>query len=124
MNLPQGIDPELWAAFVEMRHQMKRVPFTPYAQKLILAKLEQFHASGYDANESLRESISRGWRGVFPAGERKQMPVQRQEDPKVLAFVQRRNEYYRRKERKEYLLDEQGRKYLISPTSGERVYQP
>jgi hypothetical protein len=68
--LPDYIDAELWAAFVEMRQQMKRVPFTPYAQKLVLQKLERFYEFGYDPNESLRESIQRGWRGVFEQGER------------------------------------------------------
>lgn len=74
MMLPDGIDPELWAAFVEMRKQMgKRAPFTQYAQHLVLKKLENFRDWGYDPNDSLRESIERGWRGVFPQGE----PVQK-----------------------------------------------
>lgn len=66
--LPQYIDVELWLGFVEMRKAMgKRVPFTDYAQRLILKELMQFHAEGYDANSALRQSIMRGWRGVFRA---------------------------------------------------------
>ena len=69
MNLPEWINPELWEAFCDMRRQMKRIPFTAYAQKLILQKLERFKTWGYDPNESLKQSIERGWRGVFPVEE-------------------------------------------------------
>lgn len=66
--LPQYIDVELWLGFVEMRKAMgKRVPFTDYAQRLILKELMQFHQEGFDANSALRQSIMRGWRGVFKA---------------------------------------------------------
>lgn len=66
--LPQYIDVELWVGFVEMRKSMgKRVPFTDFAQKLILKELMQFHSEGYDANCALRQSIMKGWRGVFRA---------------------------------------------------------
>lgn len=54
-----------------MRKGAKGIPFTDYAQKLILGKLTRFHELGYDPNDSLRESIERGWRGVFPQGEPK-----------------------------------------------------
>jgi hypothetical protein len=66
MNLPAFIDPELWEAFCEMRRTMgKRAPFTDYAQKLIIKQLTKFDAAGYDANNSLEQSVMRGWRGVF-----------------------------------------------------------
>ena len=66
MNLPQFIDTELWEAFCDMRRTMgKRAPFTDFAQKLIIKQLSKFHADGYDANNSLEQSIMRGWRGVF-----------------------------------------------------------
>ena len=72
MTLPAGIDKELWQAFVDMRKKMgTRAPFTEFGQKLVLMKLERFMEWGYDPNESLRESIERGWRGVFPQGEPK-----------------------------------------------------
>lgn len=63
--LPQYIDSETWAAFIEMRKAHKKVPFTDYAQKLILKELMKFHSEGYDANNSLEQSIMKGWRGVF-----------------------------------------------------------
>ena len=65
--LPAYIDPELWEAFCDMRKQMgKRAPFTDYAKVLVIKQLMKFHAEGYDANNSLENSITRGWRGVFP----------------------------------------------------------
>jgi hypothetical protein len=63
-SLPAYIDPELWEAFVEMRKKIK-APMTDYAQKLIIMKLMGFHANGWDANSSLRESVINSWKGVF-----------------------------------------------------------
>lgn len=80
MTLPPFIDPELWEAFCDMRRTMgKRAPFTDYAQKLIINQLVKFDASGYDANNSLEQSIMRGWRGVFE-GELKSV-TRKQVDP-------------------------------------------
>ena len=65
--LPQYIDNELWEAYCSMRKEMgKRAPFTDYAKKLVLKELMKFHSEGYDANNSLEQSIMKGWRGVFP----------------------------------------------------------
>lgn len=69
MQLPSWLDQETWTAFCAMRRKMRNVPFTEHAERLILRKLEQFRDWGYDPNESLQESIMRGWRGVFPQGE-------------------------------------------------------
>lgn len=62
--LPNYIDPELWAAFVESRKAMK-VPFTPLAQKLVVRKLMAMHSEGWDVNASLEKSAVYGYRGVF-----------------------------------------------------------
>jgi len=78
--LPEFIDPDLWEAFCEMRHEMgKRAPFTEAAKRLTIKKLIQFNADGYCANSALEQSIMRGWRGVFP-GELKSVTA-RQIDP-------------------------------------------
>ena len=83
--LPQYIDVDLWLGFVEMRKAMgKRVPFTDYAQKLILKELMQMHQDGFDANSALRQSIMRGWRGVFRAEMR---TVQKQDVDPVLQKI-------------------------------------
>jgi hypothetical protein len=64
--LPAYIDSELWDAFWDMRKKMgTRAPITDYGKKLILKELMKFHAEGYDANNSLEQSIMKGWRGVF-----------------------------------------------------------
>jgi len=64
--LPAYIDSELWDAFWDMRKKMgTRAPITDFGKKLILKELMKFHAEGYDANNSLEQSIMKGWRGVF-----------------------------------------------------------
>ncbi len=64
--LPSCIDRELWDAYCEVRKAMgKRVPFTSYAKVLILNDLLKFKGEGYDPNDSLKQSIMKGWRGVF-----------------------------------------------------------
>ena len=64
--LPAYIDNELWDEFWLMRKKMgTRAPVTEFAKRLILKELMKFHAEGYDANNSLEQSIMKGWRGVF-----------------------------------------------------------
>ena len=70
--LPSYIDPMLWAAFVEQRHSMKKVPFSPQAQKLVVMKLMRLHADGWDANAMLESSAINGWRDVYPKEKIKQ----------------------------------------------------
>jgi hypothetical protein len=62
--LPDWIDPETWAAFIEMRTAKNAKP-TSYALKLILRDLETFREHGHDPNAILQESIKRNWTGVF-----------------------------------------------------------
>lgn len=63
--LPPYIDNELFDAFCEMRKAMpKTAPFTQYAKKLIVMELMKFHKEGYDANDSLKQAVMKGWRGV------------------------------------------------------------
>lgn len=64
--LPQWLDPESWAGFVEMRKAIPRCPFTPRAQMLILKELQSLKDQGYDPNKCLDQSTMKGWRGVFP----------------------------------------------------------
>lgn len=58
---------ELWEEFRKHRKRI-RAPMTPYAEKLILTKLEQFQKSGANPVDILNESIERGWAGVFLNG--------------------------------------------------------
>jgi phage replication O-like protein O len=65
VDLPDFIDRDVWAGFVEMRRKIK-APMTDYAMKLTIDELVKLQGAGEDPNEVLRQSIKRGWRGVFP----------------------------------------------------------
>ncbi len=67
-SLPDFIDGELWASFLEMRKQKKAVP-TVRAMELLVKELERLKAAGNDPNEVLKQSIMRSWTGVFPLRE-------------------------------------------------------
>lgn len=64
--LPSYIDPDTWAAFLEMRKAIPKVPYTAAAQKLGIKKLMQLHDEGHDAQQCLEESLENGWRSFFP----------------------------------------------------------
>ena len=67
IELPDWIDPEVWAGFVEMRKKKgHRFPFTEYAAKLIIAKLGRLKQEKQDPNAVLDQSTVNGWSGVFP----------------------------------------------------------
>ena len=68
--IPDYIDPEAWAGFVAMRKAIKRHPWTPRAELLILRDLAEIHAKGHDVNAALDQSTLCGWRGVWPAKDR------------------------------------------------------
>ena len=63
--LPEWVNPEIWAAFIEIRKKKKAVQ-TPYALKLIMGELERLKEAGNDPDEVLRQSIANSWKGVFP----------------------------------------------------------
>ena len=59
--LPEWIDSEIWATFVEHRQKLK-APMTDRAKALIIGKLEK---QSHQANAVLSQSIENGWKGVF-----------------------------------------------------------
>ncbi len=63
-ELPEWLDPELWAEFLKQRKLLKK-PMTEYAQKLMLKRLDQFRLQGQNPIAILQESLIRGWTGVF-----------------------------------------------------------
>lgn len=102
--LPEWLDREAWEEFCKMRKQMKRVPFTDYAQKIALGHLTHWHEQGYDTTYILQESVLKGWRGLFVnertprrAMERTEQPV----SPEKLAIFERverhQREYWEKK---------------------------
>lgn len=64
--LPAYIDIEVFSAFIEQRGAMKKIPFTPSAQKLLVRKLMRLHSDGYDSNALLEHAAIVGWRTVYP----------------------------------------------------------
>ena len=68
--IPEYIDQEAWTGFCEMRKlKGSRAPFTEYAKKLVLRKLDEFYRQGYDVNSILETAVERGWSGVFICGD-------------------------------------------------------
>ena len=65
--MPDWLDKEAWAAFVEMRRAMgKRAPFTELAEKRTILELERLELQGYPNGDVLWQSVMSGYRGVFP----------------------------------------------------------
>lgn len=69
--LPDWLPSSLWDEFRKHRQKIK-APMTPYAETLILIKLDHWKADGADTIAILNESIENGWRGVFLNGHAKQ----------------------------------------------------
>lgn len=65
-ELPDWMDPEAWAEFVEHRKSIKK-PMSALAEKKILKKLQTFKSKGMNIQEILDLSIENGWSGVFPS---------------------------------------------------------
>ena len=86
-NPPSHLDPEAWAAFVEMRRKIK-APLTDYACKLIWRDLERIRQAGHDPNASLDQSTMHGWRGVFQPREIEVTHASRSEADKTRAYLE------------------------------------
>lgn len=67
--IPSWIDPEAWAAFVDMRKAIKK-PLTHRAAVLILKDLTEIRAKGHCPNAALDQSTVCCWRAVWPAKDR------------------------------------------------------
>jgi hypothetical protein len=64
-TLPDWINKETWAAFLQMRKKIKKEP-TEKAIDLIIRALEKIKDGGDDPNQVLEKSIINNWRDVFP----------------------------------------------------------
>ncbi len=61
-----SIEADTWAAFAEHRVKLK-APLTARAGTMIRNELLKIHEEhGHDPNAVLRQSVVRGWKGVFP----------------------------------------------------------
>lgn len=66
--LPDGIPPDMWADFLEMRKRMRKPP-TVRALWLLTGKLFNLEKEGYNIRHVLQQSIRNGWQDVFPIRE-------------------------------------------------------
>lgn len=65
IDLPDYIDPEAWAAYLDTRKAAK-VATTEYAKKLLLAKARELHAQGHDVNASIADAITGSYKSLYP----------------------------------------------------------
>jgi hypothetical protein len=77
--LPDWLNAETWAAFLDMRRSIKK-PITMFGQRKLLAKLEAMDRTGFDAGKLLERSIINCWQDIYPpkAGEEEGYRKQRQ----------------------------------------------
>jgi phenylalanine-4-hydroxylase len=75
--LPDWIDPEIWAAFLDNRKKMgKRYACTEYAKKLIIIELDKLRQAGNPPNAVLAQAIRSNHLDVWPLKDRRFQPVQ------------------------------------------------
>lgn len=63
--IPDYLDKDTWAAFLDMRWKIK-APLTQRAKKLLLGELEKLKAQGHPPNKVLEQSIMNSWKSVYP----------------------------------------------------------
>jgi hypothetical protein len=63
--LPDWIPADAWAAFVDMRREI-RAKLTPAAEIHTIHELDKLRQAGHDPGAVLLQSVQRSWRGVFP----------------------------------------------------------
>ncbi len=61
-ELPDYLDKELWADWVEYRSKSGK-PVLPSTIKYSIRKMEKAHANGWDVNELLTEALAKQWQG-------------------------------------------------------------
>jgi len=62
--LPEWLDKKTWDEFKKMRTSIKK-KMTPYAEELMIKKLDKLRNTGNNPTEVLERSIEGGWQGVF-----------------------------------------------------------
>lgn len=67
--IPDQIPDGLWRDFIEHRKSLKS-PLTEFSIKHLKKELFRLEESGSDPTEVIRQSICRGWKGLFPVENR------------------------------------------------------
>ena len=65
--LPEWLDKKTWDEFKKMRVSIKK-KMTPYAEELMIKKLDKLRQIGNPPTEVLERSIEGGWQGIFEIG--------------------------------------------------------
>ena len=69
---PDFISLKLWQDFKDHRNKLKAA-MTTQAQKLILNKIKKLsNGDSVAAQALIEQSIERGWKGIFPLGEKEE----------------------------------------------------
>lgn len=68
-SLPSDIPEAEWDAFDEMRRRMNPKAWTERAKIETVNDLRRLAEAGYPPGDVLRQSVQRGWRGVFKIGD-------------------------------------------------------
>ena len=69
--LPEWVPMEAWNGFIEMRRKMRNAPITDRAIKMLFAELCRLREAGEDPERVLNVATMKGWRGLFPVSENK-----------------------------------------------------
>ena len=65
-ELPEWIEQEAWADFLQMRIEAKHVKKnTDVSVKRLIKKLTGWHLSGFDTNVIIEHAIEKQWRGLY-----------------------------------------------------------
>ena len=64
---PEWLDANTWNEFKKMRVSIKK-KMTPYAEELMIKKLDRLRQTGNPPTEVLERSIAGGWQGIFEIG--------------------------------------------------------
>jgi len=62
---PDWLPEDLWQDFKSHRKASKS-PLTPRAESLAIAELEKLRTEGHNPVDVIKQSIMRGWKGLFP----------------------------------------------------------
>jgi hypothetical protein len=70
ISIPEWMPLNEWEAFKQMRVKAKK-PMTPYAERLVIGKLEKFKQKGHDPAYLLNQSTINNWQDIYePKGDK------------------------------------------------------
>ena len=88
MQVPEWIDEDAWAEFVDMRKAIKK-PLTQRAMERAMKRLQALKDAGHDPNASLVQSADHYWMDLYAPRDMPIEKVRRAEDSR--AYLAERN---------------------------------